>query len=72
MLGPKGKRFDEDDAEAHEFEEYPEFPVSNINMKDYIISFLRESSNNNVNDFRSLSDHLGAEETVILRQALKQ
>jgi hypothetical protein len=33
MLGPKGKSFEEDGAGLVEFEEYPEFPVSDINMK---------------------------------------
>jgi hypothetical protein len=33
MLGPKGKNFEEDDKTAEQFEEYPEFPVSDVNMK---------------------------------------
>jgi len=72
MLGPKGKTFEEDDADAAEFEEYPEFPVSNIDMKERLVSFLQECQGSNANDFASLVDHLNAEEILVLRQTLKQ
>jgi len=72
MLGPKGKAFEDDEADLAEFEEYPEFPVSNLDMKEHLAYFLQECKNSNANGFANLVDHLNTEETLVLRQALKQ
>ncbi|EIW87234.1 ARM repeat-containing protein [Coniophora puteana RWD-64-598 SS2] len=72
MLGPHGANFDSDNFLAdNDDEDLKNDPVSQMDMQAHIVSFLKECTANNANNFRQNVDQLSAEEIVVVRQAVQ-
>jgi len=72
MLGPHGANFDSDNFLAdNDDEDLKSDPVSQMDMQAHIVSFLKECTANNANNFRQNVDQLSAEEIVVVRQAVQ-
>ncbi|EMD32596.1 hypothetical protein CERSUDRAFT_161550 [Gelatoporia subvermispora B] len=65
--------FDNDDAlEASDDEDLRQDPVSHIDIRGHIISFLRECASRNTNNFSTVVERLSPEETLVIRQVVSQ
>ncbi|KZT44292.1 ARM repeat-containing protein [Sistotremastrum suecicum HHB10207 ss-3] len=71
MLGPGGANFDNDE-DVDEDEDLLNDPVSQMDIKGHLVSFLRECGARNVNDISQLTNELNAEEILILQRAVHQ
>ncbi|KIJ66488.1 hypothetical protein HYDPIDRAFT_174567 [Hydnomerulius pinastri MD-312] len=73
MLGPRGANFDNDDIlDESDDEDLKNDPISQIDMKEHLVTFFRECATGNVNNFAANIDQLSAEEIVIVRQLVGQ
>jgi len=68
MLGPKGRNVDED--EFSDDDGFDEFPIAGVDVKSYLVQFLKDCSARDVNNFSKLTDYLTTEEMLVLKRAL--
>ncbi|OCH92992.1 ARM repeat-containing protein [Obba rivulosa] len=65
--------FDHDDAlEAGDDEDLKQDPVSHIDLRGHILSFLRECAARNINNFSAVVGQLSPEEALVVRQVVSQ
>ncbi|KIK67465.1 hypothetical protein GYMLUDRAFT_69648 [Collybiopsis luxurians FD-317 M1] len=73
LIGPKGMAFDNDDIlDDSDDEDLKGDPISQIDMQEHLVSFLKECAARNTNQFASVVDQLSAEETLVVRRIVEQ
>ncbi|KAF9225273.1 ARM repeat-containing protein [Gyrodon lividus] len=73
MLGPRGANFDNDDMlDESDDEDLKNDPISQIDMKEHLVTFFKECAARNLNNFAAKADQLSVEETMIIRQLVGQ
>jgi len=73
MLGPRGANFDNDDIfDESDDEDLKNDPISQIDMKEHIVTFFKDCAARNVNNFAANVDQLSAEETLVVRKLVGQ
>lgn len=74
VMGVGGPSFDEDDdlPASNDDEDLRKDPVSLIDLRAHITSFIRESAARDADGFGALAGQLGAEEMIIVQRALQQ
>ncbi|KAH7886300.1 ARM repeat-containing protein [Phlebopus sp. FC_14] len=73
MLGPRGANFDHDDIlDESDDEDLKNDPISQMDMKEHLVSFFKECASTNVNNFSSNVEQLSAEEILVVRRAVGQ
>ncbi|KAF8554336.1 ARM repeat-containing protein [Imleria badia] len=73
MLGPRGANFDNDDIfDESDDEDLKNDPISQIDMKEHIVTFFKDCAAGNVNNFAANVDQLTAEEILVMRQLVGQ
>ncbi|KAG8219346.1 armadillo-type protein [Butyriboletus roseoflavus] len=73
MLGPRGATFDNDDIlDESDDEDLRNDPISQIDMREHIITFFKDCAARNVNNFGANVDQLSAEEILVVRQLVGQ
>ncbi|KAF8498357.1 ARM repeat-containing protein [Gautieria morchelliformis] len=74
ILGSKAGQFDEDEDGLDgglDDEDLKQDPVSTMDMKAHLISFLQECARQNVNGFHAIVDRLNAEEMMVVRRVVE-
>ncbi|KAH0837873.1 armadillo-type protein [Lanmaoa asiatica] len=73
MLGPRGVNFDNDDIfDESDDEDLKNDPISQIDMKEHIVTFFKDCAARNVNNFAANVDQLSVEEILVVRQLVGQ
>jgi len=73
VMGPGGLSFDEDDVLAsNDDEDLQNDPVSEIDLRAHVTSFIRESARRDADGFGALVERLSAEEMIVVRRALQE
>ncbi|KAG6380709.1 armadillo-type protein [Boletus reticuloceps] len=73
MLGPRGANLDNDDIfDENDDEDLKKDPISQIDMKEHIITFFKDCAARNANNFAANVDQLTAEEILVARQLVRQ
>jgi len=74
MIGVGGPSFDEEDdlLASNDDEDLQKDPISQIDVRAHITSFLRESAARDADGFGALAGQLGAEEMIVVQRALQQ
>ncbi|KAF9260865.1 ARM repeat-containing protein [Marasmius fiardii PR-910] len=71
LIGPKGMAFDNDDIlDVSDDEDLKDDPISQMDMQEHLLSFLRECAVRNTNQFSNIVDRLTAEEALVIRKAV--
>ncbi|KAH7105023.1 ARM repeat-containing protein [Auriculariales sp. MPI-PUGE-AT-0066] len=73
LLGPGAKGFEDDDVvDDQDDEDFADDPISQIDMKAHLITFLKECAARNTNNFNAIVDgQLKLEETLVIHHALQ-
>ncbi|KAF8435647.1 ARM repeat-containing protein [Boletus edulis BED1] len=73
MLGPRGANLDNDDIfDENDDEDLKKDPISQIDMKEHIITFFKDCAARNANNFAANVDQLTAEEILVVHQLVRQ
>ncbi|OBZ68625.1 Importin-9 [Grifola frondosa] len=73
MLGPRGMAFDNDDAlDENDDEDLRNDPISQMDMRAHLLSFLRECAARNTSNFSTVVDQLTPEEIIVVRKAVSE
>ncbi|KAI9510750.1 ARM repeat-containing protein [Russula earlei] len=73
VIGVGGVSFDEDDVLANnDDEDLQKDPVSQIDLRAHVTSFIRESAGRDADGFGALVGQLSAEEMIVVQRALQE
>jgi len=73
LIGVGGVPFDEDEVLANnDDEDLQQDPVSQIDLRAHVTSFIRESATRDADGFGALVGELSAEEMIVVRRVLQE